>query len=155
MAIEIERKYLLKNDGWRAIAGEGTEYIQGYLLGSKLASVRVRIEGNQAYLNIKSSTLGIRRQEYEYSVPVNEAREMLETLCEKPLIKKKRYHITIGEDTWEIDEFDDENAGLIVAEIELSNENIQPELPDWVGKEVSDDHKYYNVSLVKHPFNKW
>jgi len=155
MAIEIERKFLLKNDSWRAIAGQGVEYIQGYLVGSKNASVRVRIEGDQAYLNIKSATLGIRRLEYEYPVPVDEAREILETLCEQPLIKKKRYHVTLGEDTWEIDEFDDENAGLVVAEIELANENIQPDLPDWIGKEVSEDPRYYNVSLVKHPFKTW
>ena len=155
MAVEIERKYLLKNDNWRGIVDNGTEYIQGYLVGSKNASVRIRIEGDHAYLNIKSATLGVRRQEFEYPVPLDEAREILETLCEQPLIKKKRYHVTFGGNTWEIDEFEGENAGLIVAEIELPDEDIMPDLPDWVGEEVSDDPRYYNVSLVKHPFKKW
>ena len=155
MAIEIERKYLLKNDAWRAQADEGAEYVQGYLVGSPAASVRVRIEGEQAYINIKSATLGIRRTEYEYAIPLKDARHMLDKLCEKPLIKKKRYHVNHNGNIWEVDEFSGENNGLVVAEIELPNEETQPVLPDWIGEEVSGDPRYYNVSLVKHPYCKW
>lgn len=136
-------------------ADTGMEYEQGYLSGSPAASVRIRIEGKQAYLNIKSATLGIRRLEYEYAIPVNDARQLLDNLCEKPLIKKKRYHVIHAGYTWEIDEFSGENAGLVVAEIELPDENTRPVLPDWVGDEVSHDPRYYNVSLVKHPYCKW
>ena len=155
MAIEIERKYLLKNDAWRAQADEGGEYGQGSLVGSPAASVRVRIEGEQAYINIKSATLGIRRTEYEYAIPLKDARHMLDKLCEKPLIKKKRYHVNHNGNIWEVDEFSGENTGLVVAEIELPNEETQPVLPDWIGEEVSGDPRYYNVSLVKHPYCKW
>jgi adenylate cyclase len=155
MAIEIERKFLLKNDAWRSHADEGKDYIQGYLVGSPAASVRVRIEGEQAYINIKSATLGITRLEYEYPIPLEDARHMLDNLCEKPLIKKKRYHVNQNGNVWEIDEFSGENAGLLVAEIELPDEDTRPVLPDWIGEEVSHDPRYYNVSLVKHPYSKW
>ena len=155
MAIEIERKYLVKNEQWQTEADTGKDYLQGYLVGGKDASVRVRIEGEYAFINIKSATLGIRRLEYEYPIPLDDARLLLEDLCEKPLIKKKRYHIKHGGLTWEIDVFEGDNAGLVVAEVELPNEDMQPELPDWAGEEVSDDPRYYNVSLVKHPYNKW
>jgi adenylate cyclase len=155
MAIEIERKYLLKNDAWRAQADQGAEYVQGYLVGSPSASVRVRIQGEQAYINIKSATLGIRRTEYEYAIPLKDARHMLDKLCEKPLIKKKRYHVNHSGNVWEVDEFSGENTGLVVAEIELPDEETQPVLPDWIGEEVSGDPRYYNVSLVKHPYCKW
>ena len=155
MAVEIERKFLVVNDNWRELADSGTVYTQGYLVGSGQSSVRIRIEGDNAFINIKSATLGIRRQEYEYHIPVSDATEMLETLCEKPLIRKIRYHLNIEEFLWEIDEFDGENKGLIVAEIELKNETEEFLRPDWIGEEVSHDPKYYNVSLVKCPFSQW
>jgi len=155
MALEIERKYLVLNDDWRAQADQGTVYIQGYLLGARHASVRIRIEGDQARLNIKSATLGSRRQEYEYPIPLSDARELLDTLCEQPLIRKTRYHVNSAGALWEVDEFDGENKGLIIAELELENEDMVPQLPEWIGEEVSADPRYYNVSLVKHPYCKW
>lgn len=155
MGIEIERKFLLKNDGWRTQAGPGVAYRQGYLIGSRQASVRVRIEGDRAFLNIKSATLGVRRQEYEYPLPLDEAQEILETLCGKPLVEKKRYVVHHARHEWEIDVFEGENEGLIVAEVELVAEDETIVLPDWVGAEVSTDPRYYNVNLVEHPYSTW
>ncbi len=155
MAVEIERKFLLRSDDWRAVAGEGVFYRQGYLVGSKSASVRVRMEGSVAFLNIKSATLGIRRSEFEYPIPADDAEEMLANLCQQPLVEKVRYHIKVGTHTWEIDEFRGQNAGLVVAEVELTNEQEKLELPAWVGEEVSNDPRYYNVKLVTHPYREW
>ena len=155
MPIEIERKFLLKSAAWEAYADEGTQYSQGYLVGSKDASVRVRIQGERAYINIKSATIGITRQEYEYEIPLAEASEMLETLCEKPLITKVRYLIKNDNHVWEIDVFSGENEGLVVAEIELKDKDEKFTRPDWLGEEVSDDKRYYNVCLVKHPYQDW
>lgn len=155
MAIEIERKFLVRNEDWRQNADTGTTFIQGYLIGSKQASVRVRIEGEQAFLNIKSATLGMRRQEYEYAIPISDARELLQTLCNKPLIEKIRYHLNVGADLWEIDVFSGDNAGLIVAEIELQDEQQQFVQPEWLGKEVTHDPRYYNVNLAQLPFKDW
>jgi len=155
MATEIERKFLLRDDSWRQLADAGTRFSQGYMIGSSQASVRVRIEGDQANLNIKSATLGIQRHEFEYSIPLDEAREMLETLCEKPIIDKFRYRLHYGEHEWEIDVFEGDNAGLVVAEIELEHEDEAFERPDWLGEEVSHDVRYYNVNLVNHPYKDW
>lgn len=155
MASEIERKFLLLNDDWKVVADQGTRFVQGYLIGSRKASVRVRIEGDRAFLNIKSATLGITRREFEYPVPVDEAQAMLEELCEKPLISKTRYCLHYGQHEWEVDVFDGDNTGLIVAEIELARVDETFEKPVWLGNEVSDDARYYNVSLVKHPYKDW
>lgn len=155
MAIEIERKFLLRNDSWRDFADDGQWMRQGYLLGSAKASVRVRVAGNSANINIKSATLDVTRQEYEYPIPVTEANEMLDTLAEGPLIEKTRYHVTHGEHVWEIDVFSGDNAGLVVAEIELEDSQEAFERPPWLGDEVSDDPRYYNVCLVKHPYKDW
>ena len=155
MGIEIERKFLVANESWRELANEGTLYRQGYLIGAKQASVRVRIEGEQAFLNIKSMTLGVTRQEYQYSIPLDEAIQLLDTLCEKPLIEKTRYKLHYAGQEWEIDVFAGENAGLIVAEVELESEQQHIDLPPWVGVEVSTDPRYYNVNLVKHPYTTW
>lgn len=155
MGIEIERKFLLKDDSWRQQADAGTLYRQGYLIGAKQASVRVRIEGEQAFLNIKSMTLGVIRQEYQYALPFVDAMAMLGTLCEKPLIEKTRYKLCYAGHEWEIDVFAGENAGLVVAEVELVAEDEALELPPWTGVEVSSDPRYYNVNLVKHPYTTW
>ena len=155
MPLEIERKFLLKSAAWKAHADEGTQYSQGYLVGSKDASVRVRIQGERAFINIKSATIGITRQEFEYEIPLVEASEMLETLCEKPLITKVRYLIKNDNHVWEIDVFSGENEGLVVAEIELKDKDERFTRPSWLGEEVSDDKRYYNVCLVKHPYQDW
>ena len=155
MPIEIERKYLITSDTWRKEVKKGVKFKQGYLAGTVDSSVRIRVEGDRAFLNIKSATLGIKRKEYEYAIPLEDAEEILINLCEKPLIEKQRFYLEYEGHTWEIDEFEGENKGLIVAEIELNNEDEKFILPDWVGMEVSDEAKYYNVSLVKNPFKSW
>jgi adenylate cyclase len=155
MAKEIERKFTIKNDSWRQHVKKQSYYRQGYMSNTTRASVRVRIADDKAYLNIKSATLGIFRHEYEYEIPVHDAQEMLDTLCEKPLIEKTRYFVGHAGKTWEVDVFDGDNAGLIVAEIELSDELESFAIPDWAGEDVSHDVRYYNVSLVKHPYKDW
>ena len=155
MGIEIERKYLVKDEGWRAAADAGTAYCQGYLVGSKQASVRVRIEGEQAFLNIKGATLGVTRQEFEYPIPMQDAQSMLDGLCAKPLIEKTRYHLDHQGYEWEIDVFAGDNEGLVVAEVELASETEDFPRPDWLGEEVSDDPRYYNVCLVDNPYKDW
>lgn len=155
MATEIERKFLVSADSWREAADAGTRFRQGYLIGAEKASVRVRIEGERANINIKSATLGVRRQEYEYAIPLAEAEEILDTLCEQPQIEKTRYHVPVGEHVWEVDVFAGDNEGLIVAEVELASEDEPFERPDWLGEEVSHDTRYYNVCLVRHPYKDW
>jgi len=155
MPVEIERKYLLRNDDWKLSADQGTQFVQGYLVGSKAASVRVRIEGEKAFINIKSATLGVYRKEYEYPIPVDEARELLATLCEQPLVEKTRFIVQYDGLEWEIDVFAGENEGLVVAEVELEAEDQRINLPPWCGQEVSEDPRYYNVSLGKQPYSTW
>ncbi len=155
MAREIEKKFLLKNDTWRQSIKRSRQFVQGYLIGSTQASVRVRIEGEQAFINIKSATLDVTRDEYEYEIPLTDAREMLESLCDKPLIVKARHDVMFGNKKWEIDEFQGKNVGLLVAEIELDSVDEVFDMPEWAGQEVSDDARYYNVCLVKHPYTTW
>jgi adenylate cyclase len=155
MATEIERKFLLRDDSWRAAADAGTRFRQGYLIGAVKASVRVRIEGEAANINIKSATLGIQRQEFEYAIPLADAEELLNTLCEQPQIEKTRYHVPYGDHLWEVDVFAGDNAGLVVAEVELGDENEAFAMPPWAAEEVSHDTRYYNVCLVNHPYGEW
>jgi adenylate cyclase len=155
MGTEIERKFLVTGDAWRQQADEGTAYRQGYLAGAGNASVRVRLEGEHAFLNIKSATLGVRRHEFQYPLPIDDARFMLANLCEQPLVEKVRYHVRHAGHLWEVDVFGGENAGLVVAEVELRDENEPVEIPSWAGPEVSHEPRYYNVSLVKHPYSRW
>jgi len=155
MGVEIERKFTLKNESWRKDVQRSQRYVQGYLAGNERNSIRVRIAGDKANLNIKSATLGIFRHEYEYDIPLSDADEMLETLCEKPVIDKVRHFVVFDNKTWEIDEFSGENQGLIVAEIELNDEAEAITLPEWAGEDVSHDPRYYNVCLVKHPYKNW
>ncbi len=154
MGQEIERKFLLRNDGWRALA-QGTLYRQGYLNSAKERTVRIRTIGERAFLTIKGITTGATRAEYEYPIPLADCNAMLDTLAEKPVIEKKRYKIRQGDFTWEIDEFFGDNAGLIVAEIELQNEDQAFAKPDWVGDEVTADPRYFNSNLVRNPYTKW
>jgi adenylate cyclase len=154
MAAEIERKFLVKGDSWRKLA-QGSRYVQGYISTAKQATVRVRIVGTQGYLTIKGATVQYTRSEFDYPIPVADAQEMLDTLCDRPFIEKMRYTIAYGNLIWEIDEFAGVNQGLIIAEVELSDEKQQIELPIWIGEEVSDNPKYFNSNLVKHPFSEW
>jgi len=155
MAVEIERKFLVLNNSWKLAANPCLSIKQGYLIGSKNASVRVRIQGSAANINIKSATLGVRRDEFEYSIPADDAKYMIEHLCQKPIIEKIRYSVTIDSHEWEIDVFEGDNSGLVVAEIELASEEEKFKKPDWLGDEVSHDPRYYNTCLVTHPYKDW
>lgn len=155
MGREIERKFLLKNDKWRAEAGEAVSFRQGYLSTVKERTVRVRTRGGQGYLTIKGITRGVSRVEYEYEIPAAEADEMLSELCEKPLIEKNRYCVKREGLTFEIDEFFGDNQGLVLAEVELESEDQSFTVPDWLGEEVSADPRYFNSNLTKHPFREW
>jgi adenylate cyclase len=154
MAVEIERKFKVANAGWRDTVTRSTSLRQGYVSTKPEATVRVRLENGVGTLTIKSKTRGISRSEFEYDIPNSEATQLLQ-LCEGPLIEKIRHLVIIGEHTWEIDEFIGDNQGLIIAEIELSSEDESFEKPAWLGIEVSHDARYYNSSLVAHPYNQW
>ena len=155
MALEIEHKFLLRDERWRDQVEHSLRMRQGYLVSDATRSVRVRVAGDQGYLNIKSGTLGIARREYEYRIPLAEAEELLNTLCEKPLLEKTRHFLHYGDHLWEVDEFGGDNAGLIVAEVELGTVDEAFARPDWVGEEVSHDLRYYNSQLVRHPYKDW
>lgn len=155
MPVEIERKFLLSSDKWRDEVIRCSRIRQGYMGTVDKASVRIRVQGEKANINIKSATLGMRRMEYEYEIPLNEAEEMLDQLCNQPQIDKTRFIVKRGKHVWEIDEFYGDNQGLIVAEVELDSEDEKITKPDWIGDEVTADPRYYNVSLIKHPFNQW
>jgi len=161
MGIEIERKFLVTGDGWRAAAHEVVPMAQGYIndqaamdSGAQKASVRVRIQGDAAYLNLKSRELGHTRQEFDYPIPVADARALL-ALCVGGLIDKRRHLVRHGGHLWEVDEFLGDNAGLVVAEIELDDAGEAFERPDWLGEEVTDDARYYNLALASKPYRHW
>lgn len=156
MAFEIERKFLVVNDNWRARAPAGTFYRQGYLCMEKRRAVRVRIFGNRGYLSVKSQEeKGITRREFEYEIPLSDAEEMLEALCDHPPVDKIRYVVAEAGARWEVDVFEGENQGLVVAEIELESEDQPFQRPAWAGREVTDDERYLNLYLYLHPFKKW
>lgn len=155
MPIEIERKFLLANQDWREEVVRSSRIRQGYLGKIDKASVRIRVQGDKANINVKSATLSMRRMEYEYEIPLGEAEEMLDQLCNKPQVDKTRYIVERGQHVWEIDEFYADNAGLLVAEVELGSEEEVFEKPSWLGDEVTEDPRYYNVNLIKHPFKQW
>jgi adenylate cyclase len=155
MAIEIEHKFLLANNDWRKQVYKSLHYQQGYLHSNANNSIRIRISNTDAWLNIKSATIGTQRNEYEYAIPLSDANEMLNNLCRKPLIKKTRHFVKFEEHIWEIDEFEDDNQGLIVAEVELSSLHEHFALPLWVGEEVTEDLRYYNNKLAITPYTTW
>jgi adenylate cyclase len=152
MGTEIERKFLVNGTDWRV--GDGERVRQGYLSRAPERTVRVRVVGDEGFLTIKGANRGIVRAEYEYPIPVADAEALL-ALCEGPLVEKTRYRVPFGGRLWEVDEFHGENAGLVVAEIELAAADEAPERPPWVGAEVSDDPRYYNASLSRRPFRTW
>lgn len=155
MAIEIERKFLLKSADWRDQVLTHAAMIQGYLSRDAQSSVRVRITGDEADINIKSTKDGIYRLEYEYPIPLADAQELLKLVAHRPLIEKVRHIVEWGGHRWEIDEFSGENGGLIVAEVELESVDEVFERPHWIGEEVSTDARYYNSNLSKLPYNVW
>ena len=153
MGKEIERKFLVEGDAWKRAAQEGLPCRQGYLVADESKTVRVRIIGTRAFLTVKSKTSGISRSEFEYAIPVEDAESML-ALCDQG-VEKTRYLILHEGMTWELDVFEGANRGLVMAEIELTEESQSFALPSWIGKEVSSDPRYYNACLSKHPFSTW
>lgn len=153
MAREIERKFLVKEGDWRA--AEGVRYRQGYLNSVKERVVRVRTIGDQGYLTVKGLTVGASRLEFEYEIPVRDAEQMLDELCERSLIEKDRYKVQHAGLVWETDEFFGENQGLVVCEVELESEDQEFERPEWLGEEVTGDPRYFNSNLIKHPYTRW
>ncbi len=161
MGIEIERKFLVVGDGWRAAAHKVVPMAQGYLndlaamdTGAMKASVRVRIAGEEAFLNLKSRELGHTRQEFDYPIPVADARGLL-ALCVGGLVDKRRHYVEHAGFTWEVDEFLGDNAGLVVAEIELPSADAAFERPAWAGAEVTEAARYYNLALATRPYAQW
>jgi len=155
MAIEIERKFLVKSAAWRMNASSGIRYRQGYLSTDKHFTIRARIAEDRAFLTLKGLPSGISRQEYNIEIPIEDAEEILLNLCDRPPVEKTRYMVEEAGMTWEVDVFSGTNNGLIVAEIELRTENQFFQLPDWVGEEITHDNRYLNVNLYVHPFRKW
>ena len=161
MPLEIERKFLVANDGWRAAAHAVIPMAQGYLndlaivdSGAMRTSVRVRIAGDAAFLNLKSRELGHTRQEFDYQVPVDDARALL-ALCVGGAIDKRRHLVRHAGHLWEVDEFLGDNAGLVVAEIELASADEAFERPPWLGREATDAARYYNLALASRPYSQW
>ena len=155
MGVEIERKFLVCGDVWRRDARPGVGIVQGYLANTTRSSVRVRMAGDAASLSVKGMTPGLRRDEFEYAIPAQDARCMLETLCEGPLLEKRRYVVAAGPRCFEVDEFGGANAGLVVAELELAAPDEPFVRPAWLGEEVTDHVRYYNFRLVTEPFAGW
>jgi adenylate cyclase len=155
MATEIERKFLVKNENWKQNVESESRIKQGYLARQKNATIRVRVAKGKALLNIKSATSGISRSEFEYEIPIDDAEALLQTVAEQPFIDKTRYKVRCGAHLWDLDVFEGENSGLIMAEVELQSENEPFELPDWAGTEVSGDSRYYNANLISNPFKNW
>ena len=153
MALEIEKKFKVKEGAWRN--AQGTKYRQGYLNSYKERTVRVRTMDDKGYLTVKGVSRGAVRVEYEYEIPKVEAEAMLDDLCEKPLIEKMRCKIEHKGLVWEVDEFLGENSGLIVVEVELESEDQKFVKPEWVGEEVTGDPRYFNANLIHHPYSKW
>ncbi len=155
MALEIERKFRVSSDAWRAEVRRSTLLRQGYLANTARASVRVRVDEQRGWLSVKAMRTGTTRDEYEVQIPLSDAREMLERLCEGLPIEKWRHIVEHGGRQWEIDEFLAENAGLVIAELELESEDAAFERPAWLGREVTHEERYYNVRLSERPFRHW
>ncbi len=161
VGIEIERKFRVMGDGWRSAAVRSVRMAQGYIndmaalrAGTQQASVRVRIAGGQGYLNLKSRELGASRQEFDYPIPMSDAEGLL-SLCVGGRIDKVRHYIPQGDLTWEVDEFAGDNAGLVVAELELPAVDTPYDRPDWLGVEVTHEPRFYNLALAERPYLRW
>lgn len=155
MGTEIERKFLVKDDSWRTPDLIGTPIRQGYLAVGPPVAVRVRIAGDKAILNIKSAVIDVTRLEFEYPVPLDDAQQILESVCDGRIVRKTRFLVDHAGMTWEIDVFEDANQGLVVAELELDAEDQPFEKPPWLGDEVSGDPRYLNTHLSRHPYTQW
>lgn len=155
MAIEIEKKFLINHNKWHELVKpKGKRYRQGYLLHDKYKTIRVRLSDTNAFITIKGKTTGATRNEFEYSIPIADAKQLLDNFADNE-ISKTRYEIYYKDKLWEVDVFHGENEGLIIAEIELESEDEQFDVPDWVTEEVTDDPRYYNANLAMLPFKQW
>jgi len=156
MGVEIERKYLVKA---RRLPGlpPGRILVQGYIRTGSLTSVRVRVDGDRSYLTVKgpSSENGLVRSEFEYAIPPGDARQILDQLCDGGVVEKTRYRLPAGDLTWEVDVFGGRNEGLVMAEVELPDESVDPESPDWIDVEVTGDPRYSNMNLAQRPWPEW
>ena len=155
MGIEIERKFLVKDDSWRDGVESETHIMQGYLSDNPSATVRVRVKGVKGYLTIKGRGTGLVRPEYEYEIPVADAEPMLRELSISAIVDKVRYRVRSGAHVWDLDVFSGDNAGLVMAEVELDTEDEAFDVPTWAGQEVTDDTRYYNAKLAQHPYCDW
>lgn len=155
MAQEIERKFLVRDDTWRADVERAVAMAQGYIASGPEATVRVRIEDERAYMTIKGATRGLTRSEFQYPIPLDDARQMLDELCEDRRLEKTRHLVPHGAYVWEVDVFEGDNAPLVLAEIELSHPDEAFERPEWLGEEVSHDERYFNACLVLNPYCDW
>ncbi len=155
MNVETEKKFLVKQDLWNKVKKEGAIYRQGYLLRDKDKTIRIRlVEGEHGYITVKGKPEGASRLEYEYTIPEKDARELLAKFCDT-IVSKKRYKIKVHGKLWEVDEFMDDNDGLVIAEIELEDEAEKFTLPGWIDKEVTGDQHYYNSELSVNPYKNW
>ncbi|MCP4023066.1 MAG: CYTH domain-containing protein [Desulfobacteraceae bacterium] len=155
MGLEIEKKFLVKKLVPLIATAKSISIRQGYIQAGKSGVVRIRLYGDKAFLTIKGKTIDSACPEYEYEIPVQDAEDMLSSLCKKPLIEKKRYLVEFKGFQWIIDEFFNENSGLIVAEIELEFRKQPFDIPPWADQEVTGDPKYYNASLISNPYSHW
>ena len=154
MGTEIERKFLLKSDAWRS-QSVGKLYRQGYVFQSTDVTVRIRIAETQGYITLKGKAEQYVRPEFEYEIPVNDAQAMLDLWCQPRVVEKIRYRVPFRGLTWEVDEFQGSNQGLVLAEVELTSSDQVFEFPDWIGQEVSDQDRYFNASLAVYPYTQW
>ena len=153
MAVEIERRFVVIGDAWRGLA-PGVQYRQGYLSVEKERTVRVRVVGDQAWLTLKSNISNVSRHEFEYPVPLADAQTIMAAMCPM-VVDKLRPRIEHGGFVWEVDEFFGDNAGLVLAEIELPDESTRFDKPAWIGEEVTEDGRYTNAYLSKNPYSRW
>ena len=156
MALEIERKFLVLDDSYKHEAFKSYHIRQGYICSERGRTVRIRIRDNEAFITIKGPSLdgGLTRYEFEQSIPMDDA-EKLMTLCDEGIIDKTRWLVKSGDHTFEVDEFHGDNAGLVMAEVELNSTQVSPKIPDFIGKEVTGDRRYYNSQLRRHPYRFW
>jgi adenylate cyclase len=155
VGVEVERKFLVSGQSWRAGVTSSTRIVQGYLAQTPSTTVRVRVRGERGYLTIKGASVGVTRSEFEYEIPVGDALTMLAELALEPAIDKVRHLVPVGQHTWEVDVFSGANAPLVMAEVELGSADESFVRPPWAGDEVSDDPRYFNVNLAREPYSTW
>ena len=154
MKKEIERKFIILGSSYKDL-GDYKHCIQGYIPSTNKPLIRIRTIGNQSFLTMKSDVNGITCLEYEYKIPNQDAKDIMELFCKQSIVEKNRYRIRYKSTLWDVDEFLGENEGLVVAEVELNSENQPYNKPDWIGQEVSTDKKYYNCNLANYPYTQW